>query len=198
MAYLYAIPSNSSQQKSLPTNLELFSRISSPDEQKCNKTKFQALVGSLLFIARMTRPDVAIHVNLLGWLAEDPSAINFQAATKVLTYLLSTKSEGVIIRRPSNLQLEAFADASYGDPEARSQTGVLMTMGQQPVGWYSRRQDILCLSITEAEYVADCKGVKDLAWGRQLLGELQVSDSTPILWTNSEGAKNLSQMTRFI
>ena len=36
--------------------------------------------------------------------------------------------------------------------------GVLMTFGGQPVGWYSRRQDIVAQSITEAEYIADCKG----------------------------------------
>jgi len=79
----------------------------------------------------MTRPEIAIHVNLLGRLTEDPSANNYQAALKVLVYLQSTKYEGIIIRRPSNLLLEAFADASYGGPESRSQTGYLRQQTQQ-------------------------------------------------------------------
>lgn len=38
---------------------------------------------------------------------------------------------------------------------------VMVTPGGQLIGWYSRRQDIVSLSITEAEYIADCGGAKD-------------------------------------
>jgi len=189
-----------SNKTSLPTNTEPFERTNNPEEPRCNKTKYQALIEGLLFIARMTRPDIAIHVNLLGRLAEDPSVTNHQAALKVLGYLYSTRSEGVTINRPLKLQLEAYADASYGGIEPRSQTGVILTLGQQPVGWYSRRQDIVCLSITEAEYVACCEGAKDLAWARQFLRGLQLPNTNPtcMLWTDSEGAQDLSKTTKFM
>jgi len=147
---------------SLPSNLELFERTKEPNDE-CPKTVYQALVGSLLFIARMTRLEIAIHVNLLGRTTENPSAANLLAARKVLEYLYSSRQEGIILKKPSNLALEVYADVSYGGPESRSQTGVLTTLGGQPMGWYSRRQDIVSLSITEAEYIACCKGAKDLA-----------------------------------
>jgi len=119
---------------SLPTNIESFERTNSTDIPRYDKTKYQALVGSLLFIARMTCVEIAIHVNLLGPLAEDSSTTNYQAVLRVLGYLHSTRSEGVSINKPSYLQLEAYADASYGGPESRSQTGVILTIAQQPIG----------------------------------------------------------------
>ena len=88
---------------SLPTNGEPFECTSSPDVPRCDQTKYQALVGSLLFIARMTRPEIAIHVNLLRRLTEDPSTTNYQTALRVLEYLYSTRSEGVTINKPSHL-----------------------------------------------------------------------------------------------
>jgi len=64
----------------------------------------------------------------------------------------STKNEGVILRRGRSLKIKAYADAPYDGIEARSQTGALLTLRGQPIGWYSRRQDVVSLSITEAEY----------------------------------------------
>jgi len=71
-----------------------------------------------------------------------------------------------------------------------------MTLGYQPIGWYSRRQEVVSLSITEAEYIADCEGAKDAAWMRQFLQELGIN-SKPILYTDSEGAYNLSKTSKF-
>ena len=88
---LYSISSSQSRSNktSLPTNNKPFEHTNSLEEPRCNKTKYQALIGSLLFIARITHPDIAIHVNLLGRLAEDPSVINHQAALKVSELQLS-------------------------------------------------------------------------------------------------------------
>ena len=144
----------------------------------------------------MTRPDIAIQVNLLGRRASNPSQRNRKAAMATLLYLSKTISDGIILRKPSNLNLVVYADASYGGEQSRSQSGALLTLGNQPVGWYSRRQDIVSLSETEAEYIADCEGGKDLAWGRQLLKEMGIT-TQPLLVTDSEGAYNLSKTAKF-
>jgi len=106
-----------------------------------------------------------------------------------------------VLRKPGNLDLKIFSDASYGDKgeTSRSQTGVLTTLGEQPIGWYSRRQDVVALSITEAKYIANCEGAKDSSWTSQFLAELKVpSERTPELWTDSEGAAYLSLTTKFL
>ena len=111
----------------------------------------------------MTRPDVSIQVNLLVRRSSNPSTANLKAAMDTLRYLWMPRCEEIILKKPQNLRLVAYADNSYGGPKARSQTEVLLTMGDQPVGWYRRRQDVVALFITAAEYIADCEAAKDLA-----------------------------------
>jgi len=111
---------------SLPLNPERYA--TSTDNQDLTEQKpYQALVGGLLFIARMTRPEISVHINLLGRRATQPSAANWKVALQILEYLCSTKDEGIILRKGRSLELKAYADASYGGMEARSQTGVLLT-----------------------------------------------------------------------
>ena len=56
----------------------------------------------------------------------------------------------------------------------------------------------MSLSITEAEYIADCEGAKDATWIRPFLQELYITMLTPVLKTDSEGAYNLAQTLRFL
>ena len=191
-------PDKPSERHSVPIDPSLY-EASEPTEEKADKIKFQQIVGGLLFVCRMTRPEISIHVNLLGRRASDSSPANMKGALEVLRYLWSTRSEGLLIRKPPNLEVEIYADTSYGGEEAKSQSGAMMTIGKQPIGWWSQRQDIVALSITEAEYIADCEGVKDTAWIRQLLKEMKVTlESAPMLKTDSEGAKNLSKTAKYL
>ena len=50
-------------------------------------TKYQSLVGSLLYINRMTRPDISIHVNLLGRRTSKPGNNNMKTAIQLTQYL---------------------------------------------------------------------------------------------------------------
>lgn len=185
------------------SSLPLDEKLYQPDESSepgTNQKSYQSIIGGLLFIARMTRPEISIQINLLGRRASKPSPLNLRAALQVLEYLYSTRQEGLILRKPANLDLRIYSDAKYGGEKARSQTGVLITLGEQPVGWYSRRQDIVSLSVTEAEYIAACEGAKDAAWWRQFLKEIKVIEGSapPVLTTDSEGAFNLAQTTKYL
>ena len=95
------------------------------------------------------------------------------AARHLCQYLLTTQQEGLQYKLASReKEVKVYADASYGGEGARSQTGIIVMMNNQPIIWYSRRQDTVSLSITEAEYIAVCEGAKDAAWVQQLLKEL--------------------------
>jgi len=78
------------------------------------------------------KAEISLHVNLVGRRATNPSTSNLMAAKGILWYLSWSRNEGIILRKPRDLELKAFADASYGGSEARSQSGVLITLGEQP------------------------------------------------------------------
>jgi hypothetical protein len=144
----------------------------------------------------MTRPEISIHVNLLVRRMEDSNPTNFQTTLGVLRYLRSIRRDGITLRKAEDLQIRIYSDASYGAEGAQSQTGVLMTLEKQAIGWYSRRQDVVSLSITLAQYITDWEEAKDAGWMRQFVQELEIK-SKPIPYTDSEGAYNLSKTSQF-
>ena len=115
-----------------------------------------------------------------------------EGSDKHIIEFIEHNLDGIILHKPRDLELMAYADASYGWEQSRSQSGAILNLGNQPIGWYSRRQHIVSLSATEAEYIADCKWGKDLAWARQLREEMGIK-GTPLLLTDSEWAYNLSK-----
>jgi hypothetical protein len=90
-----------------------------------------------------------------------------QAARQILSYLNSTKHEGLLLRKPTKdkgPEVKIYINAAYGGEESKSQTGVIVTFGGQLINWYTRKQDIVTLSSLEAEYIAACEAVKDASW----------------------------------
>jgi hypothetical protein len=65
-----------------------------------------------------------------------------------------------------NNDMVIYVDVSYRGEDSKSQTGVVITIRRQSIGWYSRKRDIIAQSIMEAEYITCRGGAKDGAWMR--------------------------------
>lgn len=67
---------------------------------------------------------------------KDHSAKHWRTALHILEYLSSTKYDGLRLKKPETdeLAVDIYADASYGREESRSQTGMMITPGEQLVG----------------------------------------------------------------
>ena len=53
--------------------------------------QYRALVGKLLFLERLTRPDITFTVNVLGRFLDNPTKIQFVALHNLLNYVQGTK-----------------------------------------------------------------------------------------------------------
>ena len=205
----HGLQASSVPTRSLPLNPILFEPPKEGEEVTPSQLqKYQSLVGSLLYINRCTRPEISIQVNLLGRRTSRASHNNIQAAMHVLRYLASSKEKGITIRQaPSGTKtpqenkgaIKAYADASYGGEQAKSQSGNLVMLNGQIVMWSSRRQDITAQSITEAEYIACSEGTKDIRWLQQLLEELpsQILVQPAYLYSDNEAAIKLTKTQTF-
>ena len=190
--------------KSLPMNLEMFKEPQNEEEVMTNEgvQQYQSLVGSLLYIARHTRPEISIHVNLLGRRTSKPSQVNLQAGLQVIRYLISTKENGLTIQKEATMEecinIQGFADASYGGERSRSQSGSLILLYNNPITWSSRRQDTVAMSITEAEYIACSETAKDIRWLQQLLQEITPQKDVPaVIFVDNEAAIKLTKTQTF-
>ncbi|KAH9149896.1 hypothetical protein AeRB84_007169 [Aphanomyces euteiches] len=111
-----------------------------------------------------------------------------------LRYLKKTRLYGLELRPTKGLESldEVFADADWaGDKTSRrSTTGSVVTIGGCPTQWMSKRQGVVVLSTTEAEYIAASLGTQEAMWIRQLLIELglkPVGEPTR-LWCDNQSA----------
>ncbi|SCV67782.1 BQ2448_5393 [Microbotryum intermedium] len=112
------------------------------------------------------------------------SQVDWEALMHILRYLQGTRNVGLLFRRsdaPGAPLLRGFVDADHGaDPETRrSVTGFVFLCAGGAVSWMSKRQALVTVSSTEAEYVAMSFAAREGIWLRRLLSELGFAQSEP-------------------
>ena len=143
-----------------------------------------SLVGSLLYAAVVTRPDIAFAVQRLGRHLQASGPEHWRAAKRVLRYLKGTRQLGIQYRGAGagEPQLQGYCDADWGgDVETRrSTTGYVFQLAGGSVSWTRRLQRTVAWSSTEAEYMAVCAAVHEVTYLRRLLGGLGYPQMQPV------------------
>ena len=92
---------------------------------------------------------------------------------RVVRYVSGSASTSIFYsNNPSNCKpLTAYCDSDWGGCQdtRRSTTGIIIKRNKAPVYWTSKRQSLVTLSSTEAEYVAISSCGKEISWLRNLL-----------------------------
>ena len=60
------------------------------DEDPAVDASYREMVGSLMWIAKQTRPDIANAVRAVARFSHDPKEVNVQAAGKIIEHLSAT------------------------------------------------------------------------------------------------------------
>ncbi|KAJ5677664.1 Reverse transcriptase RNA-dependent DNA polymerase [Penicillium maclennaniae] len=129
---------------------------------------YQEQVSSLVWVVVSTRPDISWAVCKLAKYSHNPSSLHFQAIKRVYRYLKGSKSLCLHFSHyPAvGLALFAYVDASWASPHddnRLSTTGYAFILAGAAIIWQSKRQTLVTLSSTEAEYVAACLCCQDLS-----------------------------------
>lgn len=148
----------------LPANVKLPKAAVSPTMEL--RSEYRELIGSLLHIARSTRPDISLAVGLLARHLDSPSFDHLKYAKRVVGYLLSTKDHVLVFCKSRSHEVVASSDADWaGDINDRKSTsGYVVEVFGAAVSWRSRKQDCVALSTMEAEYVAMSECCKEAIW----------------------------------
>ena len=75
--------------------------------------QYQSVVGSLLYAAMATRPDIAYAVGVLSKFCANPDESHLTAAIRVLRYLKGTINYGIKYEKSGNASLTGYSDARY-------------------------------------------------------------------------------------
>ena len=152
-------------------------RITDSDREYMQTVPYRNLIGSLMYVAVATRPDIAFAVGALARKNVDPAPSDWHAAKRVLKYLISTRNIKLCFDAPesSTVTLGGYVDSDWARDRStrRSTTGYILTLNQSgPISWKSKLQEIVAQSSTEAEYIAAAKATQEVLGIRQTLVEL--------------------------
>lgn len=178
---------------SVGTPVELGLKLTKDHEgKKVDSTLYKQIVGSLMYLTG-TRPDIMHAVSLISRYMETPTELHLLAAKRILRYLQGTISFGILYEKGESFGLLGFTDSDYaGDQDdRRSTSGYAFIMGSGAVSWSSKKQQIVTLSTTEAEFVAAAACASQAIWLRRLLEELgfHQNSPTPVYCDNTSAIK---------
>ena len=164
-----------------PVGTPMTKRLSTSErgEELSNQDKaaYRVMVGSLLYLACWTRPDIAFAVSELSRFVSDPGSTHLQAAKRVLRYLKGTQDLGLKYTRPSSdllNQLWGCVDSDWAGcvDTRKSTTGYVLMLNGAAISWKSKRQNVVALSSAEAEFMAASTLVQEVIYIRKLLDNL--------------------------
>ncbi|KAL4563757.1 hypothetical protein LXL04_027802 [Taraxacum kok-saghyz] len=149
------------------------SKLRLEEGEPADETLFKSLVGCLMYITT-TRPDIQFVVSYISRFMSKPTEIHFAAAKRVLRYLQGTLDYGIWSKRGGKGKLEVFTDSDFdGDwNDVKSTSGYLVLWDGAAIAWSSKKQSIVALSSTEAEYVVAAACACQVIWIRGVLEEL--------------------------
>jgi hypothetical protein len=96
--------------------------------------------------------------------------------------------------------LNGYVDADWGsNPNGwKSQSGYLFTLCGGVISWASKKQRVVALSSTEAEYVAASLACQEAVWLRVLLEDISFVQNKPtMIKEDNQGAIALSKNPKY-
>ncbi len=158
---------------------------------------FQEKVGTLLYAAISTRPDIAFAVNQLTQRMQSPTVADAKACDRVFRFLAGTRDYGLLFgRNTQSPTVSAYADADWGSDkrDRKSITGWVAMVNGDPVSWASKKQKVVAQSTCEAELYAEAAAINEVKWLEGLLTELGLpATEVPLIYGDNQGTQKISQ-----
>ena len=140
------------------------------------RSKYQQVIGSLLYLMIGTRPDLCFAVCLMAKFAANPSQEHMNKAMYILRYVNATCDYSLVLDGATNEGIYSYVDASWADDQSlkpwRSVEGWFISLAGSAIKWHSRTIKDVAQSSTVSEYMALSGCARDCAWYTILLQEI--------------------------
>lgn len=136
--------------------------------------QYQRKIGSVLYAAVITRPDVGFAASRLAQFNSNPGPEHHVAADQVLLYLRKTKS--LALQFGGGDTFTVASDASFADNtlDRKSSQAYTMELFGGIIGWRANKQSTVTTSTTEAELLALSQAAKEAMFVSRLIQELGI------------------------
>ena len=154
--------------------------------QEMESIPYKSAIGSLLYLAICTRPDISYAVSALARYSQNPGSEHWTLVKNVIRYVKNTKEHGLFFNKEvmpieGLMSTSGYCDAAFNDSETgKSTTGyIVMISNHYPISWRSKLSSTTALSTMEAELIALHSVAKEMAWTRMVLSEISSLDLPP-------------------
>jgi len=177
------------------TPMSTTTKLDKDEKGKCVDIKiYRGMIGSLLYLTS-SRPDIMFSVCLCARFQSCPKESHLHAVKRIFKYLLGTIDVGLWYPRNVEFNLVGYSDADFAGSllDRKSTSGTCQFLGSSLVSWFSKKQNSVALSTTEAEYIAVASCCAQILWMKQTLCDFGLKfDSVPIFCDNTS-AINLTK-----
>ena len=166
---------------------------------KTSRIPYSEAIRSLLWAVIVSRPDAAYVVGVLSQFVQNPNRIHWEAVKRVIVYLRSTKNLWLTFGEVSDRTVVGYCDTDWASqPHRHSISGYSFHVGDGAVTWSSKKQQIVALSSTEAEYVSLTHAGKEALWLWTLFREMRGTElATMTINCNNQGSIALTKDNKF-
>ncbi|KAD0234951.1 hypothetical protein E3N88_44570 [Mikania micrantha] len=121
--------------------------------------EYSRIIGSLMYLMKCTRPDLAYVVSRLSRYNSYPSSKHLKGMTRLLRYLRYTRNYGLHYGRDPAV-IEGYNDTNWISDmkDSKSTSGYVFTLGGAAIASKSSKQTLIARSTMESEFIALDKG----------------------------------------
>ena len=173
--------------------------VTEEEWEELKKFPYPNIVGSLMYAAVATRPDIIQPVITLSRYMSRWGEKQIKAAELVLKFLRGTYKDGIRYTVPLNfngvLNIYVFSDSDWAGcvDTRRSTVGFIIYMCGGPIAWKSQMKKTIALSSCEAEYMALSEAGREIIWIINFLTEIGVKFNRPRIYCDSSSAINWAE-----
>ncbi|GJW10147.1 retrotransposon protein, putative, ty1-copia subclass [Tanacetum coccineum] len=126
---------------------------STPEEVKrMQNVPYASAMGSIMYVVRCTRPDVAFAQNITSRFQQNPGECHWTAVKNILKYLRNTKDMFLVYggNPEAELRVDCYCDAGFKTDidDIKSQTGNVFVLNGSAVDWKSSMYSTTAMSAT--------------------------------------------------
>ena len=187
--------------KSVSTPLELGHQLDSSQQPTSDEEKgemesipYRSAIGSLMYLATCTRPDLAAAVSELSKFSQNPGVTHWEGVKRVLRYVSCTAGDGLLYKRGAQIEVWGYSDAGHaGDREtSKGRSGYVFMSAGAAISWRSSMMKLVTHSSCESEYVGLSEAGNEAVYLHQLQGEMKIGKGSVLLLGDNESSLKLA------
>ncbi|CAJ2662295.1 unnamed protein product [Trifolium pratense] len=139
--------------------------------------------------------EMSLVVGVCARYQSEPKMSHLTQVKRIFKYVNGTCGYGILYSHGNNSTLVGYCDADWAGSadDRKSTSGACFFLGSNLVSWFSKKQNSVSLSTTEAEYIAAGSSCSQLLWMRQMLKEYSVEQDVMTLYCDNLSAINISK-----